>query len=286
MPWIGLSPVEDLRPLSYGQEDRRVCRRLHRMKYNRSQKIKEDPEWHWRDPDGEVTTHISFRLFSPHYESESLDLGMAFPLDGERVLEFVQESARVIDKPWLNVAIFSQPQLHDDYGSVILVPEWLGASEKEVLLVDASGVGHGIFAHYQSGPISRYSMLRLIEYEGPDEAEVYAFGAREPLIENEPVPPVPGGLVKIIVKGDPLHWATPIADRLQAPDMWRPDTEHCGHLEGPLGLPDGRRSIPAPGKQGAGLHPPPTCLPNIRLRCGEHLAPDPDRPPGAPLLAR
>ena len=192
----------------------------------------EDPEWHWRDPDGEVTTHISFRLFSPHYESESLDLGMAFPLDGERVLEFVQESARVIDKPWLNVAIFSQPQLHDDYGSVILVPEWLGASEKEVLLVDASGVGHGIFAHYQSGPISRYSMLRLIEYEGPDEAEVYAFGAREPLIENEPVPPVPGGLVKIIVKGDPLHWATPIADRLQAPDMWRPDTEHCGHLEG------------------------------------------------------
>eukprot|EP00439_Symbiodinium_sp_Y106_P003089 s5868_g1.t1 len=50
----------------------------------------EDPEWHWRDPEGEVTTHISFRLFSPHYESESLDLGMAFPLDGERVLEFVQ----------------------------------------------------------------------------------------------------------------------------------------------------------------------------------------------------
>ena len=40
----------------------------------------EDLDWHWRDDEGEATTHISFRLFSPFFESESVDIGMSFTI--------------------------------------------------------------------------------------------------------------------------------------------------------------------------------------------------------------
>ena len=44
--------------------------------------VMEPDELHpWTDTEGEATTHISFRVFSPFVETESVDIGMMFPLD-------------------------------------------------------------------------------------------------------------------------------------------------------------------------------------------------------------
>ena len=75
-----------------------------------------------------------------------------FPLDEDRVLEFVRESTRFMTQEWLARAVFTRPQIHEDYGSIIVIPEGLPASTLVPLLLDASGVDLGIFAVYHRRP--------------------------------------------------------------------------------------------------------------------------------------
>ena len=112
-----------------------------------------------------------------------------FPLDEDRVLEFVRESTRFMTQEWLARAVFTRPQIHEDYGSIIVIPEGLPASTLVPLLLDASGVDLGIFAVYHSGPITQTQILSLIQQPEDDtgeenEFDVYAFGATAPMSES------------------------------------------------------------------------------------------------------
>ena len=81
--------------------------------------------------------HISFRILAPYYESESVDVALTFPLEANDVLDFVRNTARIATAAWHTHAVFTHPQLSDDFGSVVILPCWLAASGKTVLVVDA-----------------------------------------------------------------------------------------------------------------------------------------------------
>ena len=52
---------------------------------------------------------MSFRLFSPVYETESVDIAMELPLDGGGVLEYLREVATGVTADWLTDAVFTTP---------------------------------------------------------------------------------------------------------------------------------------------------------------------------------
>ena len=132
------------------------------------------------DNEPEVTTHVSFLIFAPFFETETVDIAMAFPLQIDRTLEFVKESVHLFDKPWLSEMLFTQPQLYDECGSILRIPEWVLSSGKYVILIDASHVGKGTFAVYHQGPVTRASVLCMIEVALDYPADVFAFGALAP----------------------------------------------------------------------------------------------------------
>ena len=72
-----------------------------------------------------------------------------FPLVEADVLEFARDTARIVTADWLTAAAFTQPQLHNDYGSVVLLPFWLDAAGKVVLVIDAREIGQGLFSFYR-----------------------------------------------------------------------------------------------------------------------------------------
>ena len=115
---------------------------------------------HWlEDEEEEETTHISFRLLSLGSESEFVDIAMTFPLRSEDVLSYVLNSARVVSEDWLNAAAFTQPQVADNFGSVVILPGWLRASNKTILVLDAMSNGQGLYAFYRQGEVNRSAIL-------------------------------------------------------------------------------------------------------------------------------
>ncbi|CAE7701091.1 unnamed protein product [Symbiodinium sp. CCMP2592] len=192
----------------------------------------EEPEPWLIDEDEEDTTHISFRLFSPHFESESIDISLTFPLVAEDVLDFLKDTARVITAPWLTTAAFTQPQLHNDYGSVVILPSWLRVSPQTVLVLDASEIGQGQFAFYHKGDLTRAHVLQQLEAIPDFAIEIFAFGRRTPMTETEALEPVLAGLIKVVRRGTLIQWASSIEPRLALRANWDPDTPHPDHVGG------------------------------------------------------
>ena len=148
-------------------------------------------------------------------------------MDGDRVLAHLREVAHGIEADWLTEAAFTTPQLHDDFGSVIILPGWIQASEQVVMLLDASGIQQG-----DKGEMKYADVLAELDAPPLQAVSVYAFGATKPLQPEERLLPFMGGVLKVLPIGEDVLWSTNIGDRLQWPDLWDPDTPHPGHLGG------------------------------------------------------
>ena len=129
-------------------------------------------------------------------------------------------------------AVFTQPQIAEHYGSIIILPGWLRASRQTVMVIDATAIEQGLFAFYHKGDVSRRSILNELEAIPSFPVSVYAFGRDAPLDEPASIPPVLGGLVKVVPSGTEVVWATRIQDRLSDPLLWDPDEPHVGHHGG------------------------------------------------------
>ncbi|CAE6942382.1 unnamed protein product [Symbiodinium sp. CCMP2592] len=188
----------------------------------------------WTDDEPEHTTHISFRLLSPFIEAESVDIGMMFPLHQDRVLEFVRESSRYQSRNWLDHAVFTIPQLHEDYGSVLVFPSWVTATTTKALVIDASAARMGVFAFYHAGPISRQDVLNelLEDDDNMEDFVVYALGDTSPLVHGSTITPPQGGVFKVLHVDQHIQWASLIEERFDRPERWRPDTDHLEHQPG------------------------------------------------------
>ncbi|CAE7779518.1 unnamed protein product [Symbiodinium sp. CCMP2592] len=194
--------------------------------------VQEEPAPWLFDDEEEDTTHISFRLLSPHFESESLDIAMTFPLVAEDVLDYLKDTARVITRRWLTGAVFTQPQLSEDYGSVIITPCWLRESDQTIMVIDASAIDQGQFAFYHRGDLTREAVLQQLDIVPAQDVEIYAFGSTAPMRTTEPIPSTLGGLIRILPQEQPIQWASRIEARLNFPMNWDPDAPHPDHLGG------------------------------------------------------
>ena len=198
-----------------------------------------DPEeeagWrHLVDDDGEElqTHHISFWISSVGMQPATLDVGLMFPLSEERMQGFLLETIRGMDTCWLTDLVEVRPQPHSDYGSYILVPEWLRHSATRVILVDARLYDLGIFPAYIDTPINRYLIFSLVGLGFDAEAEIFIGGSMIPLARGGQFQPEDGCYVQVLRRTDVPSWHGTIAERLFEPQLWRPETAHPSHALG------------------------------------------------------
>ena len=155
---------------------------------------------------------------------------MEFPLNESETLAFVRDSTRLTQPVWLTDAVFTRPQLREEYGSVIILPVWLAASTQVIMLVDAEDIGQGIHAFYHDGEVSCEDIRAQLDGLPGQPVQIYAYGELRPLQEHEAIQPLLGGVFRVVPFGAQASWASHIEPRLTRPDLWDPDTPHVGHL--------------------------------------------------------
>ena len=162
--------------------------------------------------------HISLWISSPLYGPEGVDVAFAFPLSIDEIYDAARDARNNLAQSWLTYVVATRPQVHDDYGSLLLLPEWIARSDKFGLLLDATAVHKEIFALYHSGPITRYAMLRQVGIGNDEPFEVYVGGDLAPLAPQDAREPEQGLLVKILQRGAVVEWSGDLRDRRTARD--------------------------------------------------------------------
>ena len=178
------------------------------------------------------TFHISFWLCSPGVEHHSVDIAVSFPQSVERLQETLLETVNGIGHHWLTSVVPIEPQVDEDFGSLVMLPQWVASSRLRAIVLDGRGVGQGVFAFYLSAPITRFNVLAQLGCELQDPLDVYVGGSYQRLEDDERVEAAQGILVKVVHQGDEINWVDSLADRTRDPLLWDPDTRHPDHLPG------------------------------------------------------
>ncbi|CAE7035520.1 unnamed protein product, partial [Symbiodinium sp. CCMP2592] len=165
-------------------------------------------------------------LYKKRSETLSVDVAYEFPMSMEQVYDVARDSRNAMAQTWLKYVVPIQPQLHDDYGSLMLLPDWVIHSDKCGVLLDARDANKEIFAYYHTGPLTRYSVLQHAEFPQTAPVEVFVGGDLAPLGPAESRRPSQGILVKIMPRGMTPVWSGVLEDRLRDPDQWNPHQEH------------------------------------------------------------
>ncbi|CAE7722823.1 unnamed protein product, partial [Symbiodinium sp. CCMP2456] len=216
------------------------------------------PHEHWINREEPATTHISFWICAPYYESMSLDVAMSFPLTINRVFEAIQNSAIDMPTDILDHPVAITPQPDEAYGSVLMIPAWIRMSDKTAVVLDGRHVGAGIFAAYFEGPLTKRALLQKIGMGMDEGISVFLFGSLQPMTDDQREPPSQGGLILFHRRGEVPEWATELDTRLADTTRWRPEVDHPQHLPG--------RHIEFQGEEQTFLH-----------QLDRTVAPDPQR---------
>ncbi|CAE7378412.1 grxB [Symbiodinium sp. CCMP2456] len=216
------------------------------------------PHEHWINREEPATTHISFWICAPYYESMSLDVAMSFPLTPNRVFEAIQNSAIDMPTDLLDHPVAITPQPDEAYGAVMMIPTWVRMSGKTAVVLDGRRVGSGIFAAYFEGPLTRRALLQKVGAGMDDGIAVFLFGSLQPMNDDQREQPNQGGLILFHRQGEVPEWASELSTRMDDPGRWRPEVDHPQHLPG--------RHIEFQGEEQTFLH-----------QLDRTVAPDPQR---------
>ena len=172
------------------------------------------------------THHISFWVSSPGMQPSTLDVGLMFPLTAVKIREIIDEALQGLGTEWLHDPVAVSPQLHEDYASYILVPNWLWSSVKRVVMVDAARFGLGTYPRYVDTLITRRLVCEWVGVEDHETADVFIGGSLAPLEPAERYQAYNGCLIRVLRRGEEVSWSSDVEERFDDPARWRPETDH------------------------------------------------------------
>ena len=82
---------------------------------------------------------ISFWLCSPGVEHHSVDIAVSFPQSVERLQETLLETVNGIGHHWLTSVVPIEPQVDEDFGSLVMLPQWVASSRLRAIVLDGRG---------------------------------------------------------------------------------------------------------------------------------------------------
>eukprot|EP00439_Symbiodinium_sp_Y106_P039594 s3300_g4.t2 len=175
--------------------------------------------------------HVSCWTAAPLYETEIVDLEVAFPLHLPTFTTHVTDSITALPQH-VGRLVPTEPQLHGLYASFVAVPKWLQHTDKSVLAIDLTAVGGTAFAVYHAGPVTRDAVLKHVDDTIYPTVDIYAFGRPNSLRPGQQLPAQNGGLIKLYPRGVGCHWSNFIEHWLTDVNQWNPHVEPFGENPG------------------------------------------------------
>ena len=166
--------------------------------------------------------HVTLWTATPFYEVEVTDVEVPFPVTLHCLKRALRESFTIIPA-YATEVVPTVPQLGDGFASFVAIPGWLRTTGNTVLLLDCRAVGGAVFAIQQNGVASKENILQHVDGVDAGAVEVFVFGTQNPLVTGFPVDPLPGGLVKILPRGQVCEWEDDLDFRFDDEDRWDPE---------------------------------------------------------------
>eukprot|EP00439_Symbiodinium_sp_Y106_P024586 s1714_g3.t1 len=130
--------------------------------------------------------HISAWIAAPYYQGETVDIGIAFPLQRQRLCRALLDSLNELPDHFDRV-VPTYPQLHDCYASCVATYMWAETQGRKTIMIDCRSVGGSVFAAYQEGNTTRRAVLQQLVDVDESEVEIFAYGSTVPLAATDSV---------------------------------------------------------------------------------------------------
>ena len=171
------------------------------------------------EPPGPQQVHVSI-LVAGH-TSAHVQVPVAECDSCQDILNVVQQAWK--DQPYDGVVIDTCPQVHQDYISALLVPNWTKATFKTVFIIDLS---------YWGGPLYAEVAWSRVSFEDLSEAartyvdvpwDVYHAGSSKPIQPNETVNAASGDVFRFVPLGNRPSWPAPLQEAICSKHRWAHD---------------------------------------------------------------
>ncbi|CAE7879862.1 unnamed protein product [Symbiodinium microadriaticum] len=177
------------------------------------------------------TLHVTIWLGAAYYEAETIDMELPVPLSMRYMIQALKGACAVIPDSFDDLCP-TVPQLGAYYGSFIAQPPWLRHTDRQALALDTRAVGGTAFVFYLEGHVNVAGIMQQMPEYMVHEIDIYVFGATDPLLRGQSLPPIRGGVIKIVPSGRPCHWEDNIEQRLHQPGRWNPHVDPPTHIGG------------------------------------------------------
>ena len=162
---------------------------------------------------------------APHYQAEVLPLALGIPTNIDDFTTCVQRALDSLRLRFVSEVVPTVPQINPEFASVVVVPKWLHAAGKQVVVFDMRACGGPIYPDYVWDRVSFGECLAIARRHGIDQCMIYAQGHTQPLTEGASFLAVTGGVVQYQPEGGGSQWRSPLHARLDRENDWSADPD-------------------------------------------------------------
>ena len=162
-------------------------------------------------------------VMSPRYQAEVVPLQLGIPTDMQTFSTQVRRSLNSLRLRFVSEIIPTVPQLSSEFASVLVVPKWLNASNRQVIVFDLRACGGPVYPDYVHDRVTYGECLAVGRRHDIEDCAVYAQGHTQPLCSGSSFLAFPGGVVQFQPAGTPAEWRSPLHVRLDRPNDWLGD---------------------------------------------------------------
>ena len=164
-------------------------------------------------------------VLAPHHQSETLSFALRFPASVEAFCTSARDALRELRLRYLPLVVPTFPQLALDFASLVVVPLWLHASNKQIIVFDFSAIGGPIYASFTWERVTYGDCASEASRHALRNWSVCVQGHTQALLPNESFLAVEGGVIQFQPEGAQAVWRGTLQARLDRPNAWSQEPE-------------------------------------------------------------
>ena len=162
-------------------------------------------------------------VLTPHFQAETLSLAIRFPASVEAFCTAARDALQDLRLRYLPLIVPTFPQLESDFASLIVIPLWLHAANKQIIVFDLRAIGGPLYASYTWERVTYGDCAIEASRHNLQDWVVYVQGHTQALQPGESFLAVEGGVIQFQPTGTSSCWRGTLQARLDLPNAWSTD---------------------------------------------------------------
>ena len=179
--------------------------------------------------------HCHCFVMALHFQAEVLSINVRLPASVDSFCNQARSALSALRLRYAPSVVPTFPQIDNGFASLVVVPLWLAAAGKQIVVFDLRPLGGAVYPVIFGERISYFECEQEAHRHGFRTWSVYAQGCTQALTRGESFLAVTGGVILFQPEGHPAEWRGPLQARLDRAIEWleEPDTPDFG-TEWPL----------------------------------------------------